>query len=233
MELSAVPVLHDAGDASRGDDGEAQESFAYSQLSKHAQARARDKVREYIEPDHGWWEAVYDDAVEVGKCLGIEIEHRWYNGKEHKPRIYFSGFSSQGDGACYTGRYRPRPDALEAVTEYAPQDERLKQFAARLVGMQVSAKLRWPLLEYDVQIRTDSSCYCHSGTMTFELNVSDGDPENNEGLGEWHQTHIEVLRGFADWIYAQLEAEYEYLTSDEQVLEQAAELRFDEDGSII
>ena len=45
-------------------------------------------------PDYEWWDCIYDDAKTIAALMGIEIKD-----------IYFSGFSSQGDGACFTGNY--------------------------------------------------------------------------------------------------------------------------------
>jgi vacuolar-type H+-ATPase subunit I/STV1 len=41
------------------------------------------------------------------------------------------------------------------------------------------------------------------------------------------------LRLFADWIYSQLESEYEYLQSDECIDEYLAEFEYTEDGESI
>jgi hypothetical protein len=65
--------------------------YAFSELSDDAQRHALDKLRD-LNADHEWWEFTYDDAKQCAAILGIEIT-----------RIYFSGFSSQGAGACYKG----------------------------------------------------------------------------------------------------------------------------------
>ena len=43
----------------------------------------------------------------------------------------------------------------------------------------------------------------------------------------------QLMRDFADWIYKTLEAEHDWLTSDEVVDEALAEETFDEDGAVI
>ena len=54
-------------------------------------------------------------------------------------------------------------------------------------------------------------------------------------VGEAEDEVQTLLRDFADWIYARLEEEYEYRTSDEQVEEsiRANEYEFDEDGDMV
>ena len=48
----------------------------------------------YINVEHDtWWDCVYSDFTEDMKALGIEVQ-----------RMFFSGFSSQGDGACFNGK---------------------------------------------------------------------------------------------------------------------------------
>jgi hypothetical protein len=42
--------------------------------------------------DDDWWSGVYDQCVEENAALGLEVD------KDH---IHFTGFSSQGDGACF------------------------------------------------------------------------------------------------------------------------------------
>jgi len=43
-----------------------------------------------------WWECVYENFKERMAKVGIEVD-----------KIYFSGFWSQGDGACFEGTINP------------------------------------------------------------------------------------------------------------------------------
>ena len=51
-------------------------------------------------------------------------------------------------------------------------------------------------------------------------------------IGAAESDITQLMRDFADWIYRQLEAEYEYQNSDEQVIEsiRCNEYEFDEQG---
>jgi hypothetical protein len=53
---------------------------------------------------------------------------------------------------------------------------------------------------------------------------------NDEGLED---DVTQLMRDFADWIYKNLEAEHDYLTSDECIDQYLAEEKFDADGDMI
>jgi len=85
---------------------------------------------------------------------------------------------------------------------------------------------------FSATIKADGR-YSHSGTMSVTLSGWDDDPEDNYPALEALETEVtDLMRDFADWIYKQLETEYDYLCSDEYVnehLEDGDDL-FDEDG---
>jgi hypothetical protein len=53
---------------------------------------------------------------------------------------------------------------------------------------------------------------------------------NDEGLED---DVTQLMRDFADWIYKNLEAEHDYLTSDECIDQYLAEEKFDSLGQVI
>mgnify|MGYP000137187007 CR=1 FL=1 len=83
--------------------------FTYAELSPQAKEYALEKAR-YQDHGYDWWDSTYEDAVTVGALLGIRIDThtvRTSRGREYQETcIWFSGFSSQGDGACFEGSYR-------------------------------------------------------------------------------------------------------------------------------
>jgi hypothetical protein len=93
--------------------------YQYDELSDKAKARAVDTMREQVVDNDWWYESVFDDVVEIAALMGIEIEQQAikHNGAVvgHKPAIFFSGFSSQGDGACFEGRYQYKKGSVKAV----------------------------------------------------------------------------------------------------------------------
>ena len=73
---------------------------------------AKDKARAWFREggfDHDWYDAVYTDFEQVCAILGVTFKTRAIRllggGSRQEPCIYFRGFWSQGDGACFEGRY--------------------------------------------------------------------------------------------------------------------------------
>lgn len=201
--------------------------FTYAELSPQAKERALEQARSR-EQHFDWWGSTYGDAVRIGALLGIDIATK----HSHHPSIYFSGFCSQGDGACYTGHYsQPAHDVVAAVTEHAPQDTELKRIAEGLTVLQVTARMKYG--GHVSAIVTTSGNYCHSGTMNVEVDFHE-DVELSQ-MGGIDADLTQLLRDFADWIYERLEAENDYMYSEEYIAEgfEANDNKFDEDGVMI
>lgn len=192
-----------------------KEVFEFSELSERAKEKAREWWRNAGHDE--WWDGVYELAKTAGAMLGIDIDH-----------IYFSGFWSQGDGACFEGSYSYRKGwrkALasefggELLAELTKLGEQLQKAQSR-VFYTGSASTR------------QSGNYQHSGCMSVSVDCDE--KYGQATFSELEDELADVLRWFADWIYGQLEKEYEWLNSDEQVDESiiANDYEFNEDGSI-
>lgn len=194
----------------------------FSELSDSAKQTAIEKYREDGMHDE-WWDAVYDDAERVAEILGVDFDRK-RNGKE--PTIYFSGFSSQGDGACFEGDYRYAKGAVKAIRAYAPTDKELHRIAQALQDVQ--RKNFYRLRAYCKH----SGHYYHEFCMT--VSVEDNDNSYRD-IGEAEDDITELLRDFARWIYRQLEAESDYLNSEEAITEniEANDYDFDEEGNLL
>src|SRR5262245_18552460 len=92
--------------------------YSFDELSRSAQDKALEIMHDINTGLDRWDDATFDDFREIGTTLGIEVEN-----------IYLSGFSCQGDGACFTGRYAWTPDGSEQLRQYAPTDEQLHRIA--------------------------------------------------------------------------------------------------------
>ena len=209
-------------------------TFRFEALSDLAKAAALDAVRGR-DVDYDWWDNTYEDAVRMAAFLGIEIDsetHRQGSGRTvTTPKINFSGFGSQGDGACFTGSYSCAPEAIAKITAEC-NDAELLDLATRLTAVQVATKIQYGCT---VEARiTTSGNYSHSGTMNVETSYTDDIDDSDEtvDLDTADAEITDCMREFADWIYAQLEAEYDYRTSDEHLTEYLVEDEnlFDEDG---
>jgi hypothetical protein len=200
--------------------------FQFDELSDSAKESARAWYRDGA-LDYDWWEFVYSDAAECGKLMGIDLNQKpvklMSGATRYDPAIWFSGFSSQGDGACFEAYYSYAKGGVKAIKDRAPLDKELHRIAAELQAIQRENF-------YRLEARTKQrGHYYHSGCMSVDVGKADGSDCN-----ETAETAVtQALRDFADWIYRQLESEHDYQVADEQVDEsiRANEYEFDEDGS--
>ncbi len=195
---------------------EETELFQFAELSDEARNNAIQHCREF-NVNHDWFEFVYEKYVTFLKMIGADCEltpvKTWEDKTIWKPSIQFSGFGSQGDGASFECNYSFKAGAVEAIkSEFGGESgAELVEFAKRLNRIQ-----RRVFYRAECKIRTRGD-YNHSGTMQIDLML----------LGEYAQeTYMDcednlrqVFRDIADSLYRDLENAYEYLTSDESVIE--------------
>lgn len=191
--------------------------YHFEELSDAAKEKARDWWRECENQDFSA-EFEYADFEECGRILGIEFKSRpvkLMNGStRYEPTIYWSGFSSQGGGACFEGSYAYAKGSQKAIRAHAPKDERLHAIADELAATQK------PYFFKLTATATHRGHYYHSGCMEIDVEHSD---DSYRSVSVDHVRN--ALRSFADWMYKQLEAEYEYRMSDEQV-DESMPIRF-------
>ena len=204
-----------------------QYSYTFDELSDRAKETARDWWRESddFDPD-----CTMEDAATIADLMGIDLRTRpvklMGGGTRYDPVILYSGFCSQGDGACFEGSYSYRKGSVAAVKSHAPQDQTLHAIVQGLADAQRNHFYR---LEASIKHRGH---YYHSGCT--EIDVFDRE-DNYRDIGDAEETIKVLLRDFMDWIYRQLEAEYDYAMSAENVDENIRinEYTFDEDGRIL
>lgn len=179
--------------------------YQFDELSDAAKERAREWWREGG-LDYEWWDTTYDDAKTCLALAGFTVD-----------RIYFSGFSSQGDGACFEGSWSASDTKpVREMRQHAPKDKDLHTIAATMRKL----------------ARQDRNA---------SMSVKNRGRESHEHATEFYVTArtakiddaiVETSRDAMRWIYRQLEREYEWLNSDEQVDEsiRANEYEFDEEG---
>ncbi|MBN9259701.1 MAG: antitoxin of toxin-antitoxin stability system [Hyphomicrobium sp.] len=192
---------------------------------------AREKARAWYREgafDDDWYGSIYEDFERICKILGVRLDTRavrlWGGGTRGKPCIWFSGFWSQGDGACFAGRYSHAKAASRKIREHAPKDEELHRIADALQAIQ-----RRNFFQLHAVVTHRSRAH-HELSMT--ISVERDSPISQEMTIDAEDAVIEALRDLACWLYRQLEREYEYLTSDAVVDEAilANEYTFTADG---
>ena len=201
--------------------------YQLAELSDAARENARAWYREGGF-DYDWYATIFDDFEQICEILGVRLKARAVRlmggGTRQQPRIYFTGFWSQGDGACFEAFYSYRKNASRDIRGHAPKDDRLHAIAD---GLQSVQRRNFCQLHADVSHRGH---YYHAYCMAISV---ERDSPTWQGMTA-HAGEIvtEALRDLADWLYRQLEREYEYLTSDESVEETiiANEYTFTEAG---
>jgi hypothetical protein len=192
-------------------------AYKYDELSDEAKKRVIEKNWSINVGYQDWRGYVIEYAKTIGALMGIDIVQGFY-----------SGFSSQGDGACVEGYYAYKKGSVKAVMEYAPKDRELHRIVRELYQVQRNSFYR---LTAQVSPRGYG---CHE--YCTDIDVSMYDHRDNDLLtGEKEEAIKELLRDYMRWIYRQFERKYEHITSKEAIEEtiRANEYEFDENGNII
>lgn len=205
--------------------------YQFNELSEDAQQKAIDKFRD-LNVDFDWWDSVYDDFKMICDTVGIDVDLK---------KTYFSGFSSQGDGATFTASV----DLLKLIDginnkkylEHAPNiHDEVRSFTpspctidARVLDL---IKREW----IDVTVSVNARDRSYSSEHEFNSNYTHNECVNYDRI-EKQLTDLEswiddVVSEFDNLLYRLLEKEYEYRTSDEAVKEGiiANEYEFTKDG---
>ena len=145
--------------------------YTYDELDDAAKAKARAWYAGLAFSDNNDWDHVFDDAVRMAEVLGIDIDTQpvklMGGGTRDKPTIYFSGFWSQGDGACFEGSYRYKKGAAKAIRKEAPEDKELHRIADALQAVQ-----RWHFYKLCANM-SHHGRYSHSSYMSVDVDYYD------------------------------------------------------------
>ena len=215
--------------------------YSFAELSPEAQQRAMEHVSAAASECFGEnLSCEYDHFADTAKLLGWDIRTRIVRLKNGtmrtEPAIYYSGFWSQGDGACCEGTWRATDCRAKELKKEFPQDAELHRIADEFAGV---AAL-YPDASFSVK---HCGRYYHSGCTEFDFD-SGCDQEVDEGSERDRAFHARygvaddlktTARRFMDWIYSRLEAEYEYQTGEEaarEACESAGEV-FNENGDYV
>lgn len=190
--------------------------YQFSELSDDAQEKAREWFREGNSLDLDA-EYVIEDAKTIGALMGITID-----------KVYYSGFWSQGDGACFTGSYRYKPGSMSALVQHLGADNEDREPFAICKALFDCQKNSFYCLTANVSHRGH---YYHE--MCTDIEVTDTRERGERALNAGAEDAIkDALRDFMRWVYRRLESEQEYRNSDECVDEDitANEYTFTIDG---
>lgn len=202
--------------------------YRIDELSDAAKDRARAWYRE-TGFDHDWHDAVYEDFARICEILGIRFKTRTVRlcggGTRQEPRIWFTGFWSQGDGAALEGLYSYRKGAAAEIRAYAPKHAELHRIADAL--QQVQRRNFYQLTAESIH----RGRYYHEYSM--EIAVTRDSHAWQDMTADAEEMVTEALSDLARWLCRQLEREYDYISSDEAVAEtiRANDYTFTETGT--
>lgn len=186
--------------------------FRAEELGASARDAARAWARQHVVPDD-WHECVIDDFERVCTIIGVELATRsirlFGGGTREAPQVHFSGFSAQGDGASFEGRYRYARCSTAAIRAYAPLDRELHRIADAFVGIQ-----RRNIYQLDATIRQTGRYF---NEYTMEITVERDSPTGQAATAGAEDGITECLRDLARWLYRQLEREYDFQTADAEI----------------
>ena len=175
--------------------------FKYNELSKGAKEKAREWYRKASSNDTYWSECVIDDAKAAGKLMGFDIS-----------KVYYSGFWSQGSGACFEGSFLSSEFEPGGIQKYAPQDMELARIANEIEKIVNQF--------YSIYLKVKhSGHYSHENCTVFDVSIADNQDNeiDTKEAAEAEKALIKLSRDLMKWIYRNLEKEYEYQNRDEVV----------------
>lgn len=176
--------------------------YRFDELSEKAKEKARDWYREKVlAGDTGFSDLVIDDAKQALRFAGFEIAN-----------VYFSGFSSQGDGACFEGSWRAADVNPDALRQHAPTDQELH----RIVDELARVAKQYPGTSFKVK---HSGRYSHENSTTFDFNFA-GEDGKEVADDAAVKTLTDVSRDVMRWIYRDIEEAYSASQSNENVDEE-------------
>lgn len=156
--------------------------------------------------DHDWWDAVYDDAKTVGALMGLDIVGITFD-------LHCQGAGVALEGNYYHPKWHPdgpkQPSTIRKVQAYASQDAELLRIARVLYHAQ---RVNFYRASCSFSQRS------HYNSMRFEWSHSWEIYTNSRAIAGEDDME-KAINDFADWVYNNLDREYDHLTSDEAVLE--------------
>ena len=192
--------------------------YSVSELPEDTKQKVLDKFRD-INVDYEWWDCIYYDFKEQAIKEGFDID-----------RMYFSGFWSQGDGAMF---------------EYSNLNDKLLEDFISTLDL---SEMRKNWIRNNIYISGNGKHrghYYHENSCDHNIywEIDNGDLHWSTNFYQWLESFssdfedfvIDRYKDLCYSLYNSLEAEYEYLKSDQMVQEtiEANEYEFDINGRAI
>ena len=172
-------------------------TYFFDELSEESKAKAIENLYD-INVDCDWWEFITENFKTENKYFEVT-------------KVYFSGFSSQGDGAMF---------------EYsAIKDELLHKIINEL---KTTNRNKWILKQAGIYgSGKHTGRYCHENSCSHSIDFEGFDYQYNPRLYEiidiWfseiEENIISEYKNMCFELYRTLEKEFDYLTSKEAIID--------------
>lgn len=183
--------------------------YSFDELSTESKERAVTSFQEdedYLA--YEWDEDTINDFTTILELIGY-----------YDITCYFSGFWSQGDGACFSAKFSRNKRCLEKVKKYCPKEEKILD-----IVKQIQSEIP-PREEYEIK---------HSGLYSHEYCTNVYYLGDNNKAEQLDERFLELSRHLMRILYKKLNDEYDYLNSSESIVEyiKANDYEFTEDGTL-
>lgn len=174
-----------------------------------------------INVDYQWWDGVYENFTERMKGIGINVTE-----------MYFSGFCSQGDGACFEAGLMG--DGLTYLDHHhAGEYPMIRKLIEMGGSISVGCRQRGHCYhEYSASFSSDCDKFYQVMTSRSELQdavIEQWDNLLDAEMCKFDTAVTDKWREYMKELYRELEAEYDHLTSDETVWDSIVANDLDED----
>ncbi len=158
-----------------------------------------------------WWDSIYEMFKEDMNEQGIYVS-----------KMYFSGFWSQGDGACFEGHLDDIPLFLEK--NFKPDDyPMIRKLLDSGGSLKFSTSHSGHYYHENCTrfyIEADRLEYCVDIPTDFHQQVVEQwDKELDNEIVDFEKESVEIFKNHMRTLYRKLEKEYDYLVTDEAVKE--------------
>lgn len=196
-------------------------TYDYDELSDVAKLRALEALHDRFHPDHGWWDPAYDSIEEFFKFLSAGQS------------VKIQGFDTDGSWICWGASIEITDEALDNLANNYGGDavQEIVQFMRELLALYKLSKTTLGVegnelwVDYE-DTHTHERVFISSSVFSYteECNLSD----------TLYLKLVELKDKFTDLFLTWLGDEYDYITSDEYMIEMAEcnDVKFDEEGLI-
>jgi len=217
-------------------------TYTYEQLNDNAKEKVKQWWYEHG-AEHEWWDCAYEDFKEKGYELGFVID-----------KINFSGFYSQGDGACWSGQVDMATwlkthtedsiarDAWCALIQEGFAEKHMGiHFRGHYLHSDTMTCVGWDWIDTDCSDAENSSHYLQQPSIFQGMqypalhNLIRSTDYPYTDPNDIEQAAFESAKDYADELYKRLREEYEYITSEENLIEMCDinDWKFNEEGEMV